>query len=318
MKTHCITVVLIFSCAAASQQQNQQQSNTAHPTSIYLAPTDSQPKLTVNEVIKLVKARISDDVIIQELVREGRPFNLSASDMVRLKNVGVSDRVISVMIDPKAVPATQDSARTNSVQAPTSGAPQNTKPLTPLPSPRADLNGSTSGSVPSGASSGLPSEPGLYVLAGHEQTKILGQPVTFERTGSRLVSAVTLTIKATHDNIQLPGRHAQTLTGSKPTFAFLPSRNEIENGVTGGDLLLIKLETHGDRRQIEIAAGGSWRTSKGVSITHQLQALRSEPASGVYEITPANPLSTGEYAIYLQRGEGLPALLFDFSVQAVR
>ncbi len=52
-----------------------------------------------------------------------------------------------------------------------------------------------------------------------------------------------------------------------------------------------------------------------MSITHQLQALRSEPISGVYEITPADQLAVGEYAVYLQRGEGLPALLYDFSVQ---
>jgi uncharacterized Zn-binding protein involved in type VI secretion len=163
-----------------------------------------------------------------------------------------------------------------------------------------------------------PSEPGLYLVAGHEHVKILGQPVTFERTGSRLVSGVTLHIKAAHNNIQVPGKHAQTVTGAKPRFAFVPSQQETANGVTAGDLLLIKLETHGDRRQIEVGALGVGRGSSGVSITHQLQAVRSEPSPGAYEFTPADPLKTGEYAIYLQRGEGLPALLYDFSVQEVR
>ncbi len=37
------------------------------------------------------------------------------------------------------------------------------------------------------------------------------------------------------------GQHAQTTTGTKPVFAFIPSRNETENGVTAGDLLLLKL-----------------------------------------------------------------------------
>lgn len=98
----------------------------------------------------------------------------------------------------------------------------------------------------------------------------------------------------------------------------MPSQTETENGVTGGDLLLIRLEAHGDRRQIEVAAAGSWRASSGISITHQLQVVRSEPASGVYEVTPADPLKPGEYAMYLQRGEGLPAVLYDFSVQSVQ
>ena len=125
---------------------------------------------------------------------------------------------------------------------------------------------------------GPPSDPGLFVMSNSEHVKILGQPVTFERTGSRLVNTMTLTA---HDNVQLPGSHAQTVTDAKPVFVFVPSRNEVGNGVTGGDLLLVKLETHGDRRQIEIAAGGSWRASKGVSITHQLSAVRSEIATEV-------------------------------------
>lgn len=108
------------------------------------------------------------------------------------------------------------------------------------------------------------------------------------------------------------------MTGNKPIFAFVPSQHETENGVTGGDLLLIRLEVHGDRRQIEVGAAGSWRASAGISITHQLQAVRSEPSSGVYEITPGDPLKLGEYAVYLQRGEGLPALLYDFSVQGMQ
>jgi hypothetical protein len=153
------------------------------------------------------------------------------------------------------------------------------------------------------------------VMSNREHVKILGQPVTFERTGSRLVNTVTLNIKAAHDNVQLPGSHAQTVTGDKPVFVFVPSRNEVENGVTGGDLLLVKLEAHGDRRQIEIVAGGSWRASKGVSITHQLSAVRSEIATETYQLTPEFPLGPGEYALYLVRGEGLPAVIYDFSVQ---
>src|SRR5262249_17439112 len=85
-----------------------------------------------------------------------------------------------------------------------------------------------------------PASPGLYILADHEYTKILGQPMTFERTGSRLVSGLTLHIKAEHNNIQLPGATAQTITGSAPVFAFIPSQRESENGVTSGDLILIK------------------------------------------------------------------------------
>lgn len=161
----------------------------------------------------------------------------------------------------------------------------------------------------------VPDEPGMYLTASSGLTKILGQAVAFERSGSRLVSGLTLHIKAAHNNIQIPGRHAQTVTGTEPAFVFVASQREAENGVTAGDLILVSLETHSDRRQIEIAAAGSARGSAGISITHQVAAARSELAPSKYEIKPANQLKPGEYALYLQRGEGLPAMLYDFSVQ---
>lgn len=157
-------------------------------------------------------------------------------------------------------------------------------------------------------------EAGMYVVTADGFTQLLGQAVSFERTGSKLVSGLTFHIKAEHTNIQIPGIHAQTVTGSQPVFIFVSSPREAENGVTAGDLLLIRLEMRGDRRQIEIGALGAMRGSGGISITHQVAAVRSELASGKYQIKPAESLTRGEYALYLQRGEGLPAMLYDFSV----
>jgi hypothetical protein len=174
---------------------------------------------------------------------------------------------------------------------------------------------SSASTAPVKPSAATLTEPGMYLTKSSDFMRILGQPITFERTGSRLVSGLTLHIKAAHDNVQLPSRHAQTVTDSSPVFVFIPSQHEVENGVTGGDLVLVSLETHGDRRQIEIAAEGSGRGSQGISITHQVAALRSEVGGSKYEIRPTTPLKRGEYAIYLRRGEGLPAMLYDFTVE---
>jgi hypothetical protein len=246
--------------------------------------------MTTGDVIKLTRAGVKDDIIIQQLRANGKTFRLTSNDLIHLKNAGVSDRVVQAMITPAAAVPAASVANQRS-------------------------NAADPGAAATSKGPALPPEPGLFLVSNHDQIKILGQPVTFERTGSRLVNTMTLNIKAAHDNVQLPGNHAQTLTGDKPVFVFVPSRNEVENGVTGGDLLLVKLETHGDRRQIEIAAGGSWRASKGVSITHQLSAVRSEIATETYQVTPEFQLVPGEYALYLVRGEGLPAVIYDFSVQ---
>jgi hypothetical protein len=95
----------------------------------------------------------------------------------------------------------------------------------------------------------------VYVVSHNQYADILGQTVSFSRSGSKLASGLTLHIKAEHSNAQIQGAHAQTVTTPTPTFLFIPSQRELENGVSAGDLLLISLDVRGDRRQIESRSG---------------------------------------------------------------
>jgi len=56
--------------------------------------------MTVNDVIKLSKAGLSDDLIIQQIRKKGQRFDLSTDQLIQLKTAHISDRVIQVMIDP--------------------------------------------------------------------------------------------------------------------------------------------------------------------------------------------------------------------------
>lgn len=161
----------------------------------------------------------------------------------------------------------------------------------------------------------LPTDPGMYVQSGGGFTKIIGQIAEFTRTGSRFVSSATVGIKSAKVNIQLPGPHAQTDASPQPVFYFIPPKQEAAAGVNAGDFILIRLEEKSERRQFEIGAAGLFRASSGISLTHQIQIVRSEPSPGVYMITPAVELDRGEYALYLARGEGMAAYVYDFGVQ---
>jgi hypothetical protein len=160
----------------------------------------------------------------------------------------------------------------------------------------------------------VPTETGMYLGTANGFTKILGQIVTFKRSGSLLVSGATAGIKSKKENVQLPGPHAQTVVDGKPVFYFIPAKQEAEAGVNAGDLILIQLEEKPERRQFEVGAQGLWRGSSGISLTHQIQLLRSEEKPGVYKVTPAATLSKGEYALYLPRGHGTEPYVYDFSV----
>jgi hypothetical protein len=155
----------------------------------------------------------------------------------------------------------------------------------------------------------------MYVEAAGGPIKVIGQIAEFKRSGSALVSHATVGIKSQKENIQLLGPHAQTAVSAQPVFYFVPAKQEADAGVNAGDLILVRLEEKSERRQFEIAAHGAWRSSSGISLTHQVQLFRSEVKSGIYKIAPAVALSRGEYALYLSRGEGMAAYVYDFGVQ---
>ena len=56
----------------------------------------------VDSVIQSVKAGLSESLIIRTLQRDNKPANLTTADLVKLKSAGVSENIISVMLDPAA------------------------------------------------------------------------------------------------------------------------------------------------------------------------------------------------------------------------
>src|SRR5579863_10406562 len=60
---------------------------------------------SVDSVIQSVKAGLSESIIIRTIQRENKPANLTTADLVKLKNAGVSENIISVMLDPASAPA---------------------------------------------------------------------------------------------------------------------------------------------------------------------------------------------------------------------
>jgi curli biogenesis system outer membrane secretion channel CsgG len=66
---------------------------------------------------------MSDDLIVKSLKKTNKPADLSPTDMVKLKQAGVSDNVIGVMMDPSSTPA------------PVASAPPPPPPAAPEPAP---------------------------------------------------------------------------------------------------------------------------------------------------------------------------------------
>jgi hypothetical protein len=97
--------------------------------------TPAPAGLTVDGVISLVGAGISDDIIIAKIQKSGQSFDLSTDDMVRLKKAGTSDAVMKAMMN--ATPAPVAAAPVAAVPVAAAGAPV-APPAAAAPNPVAE------------------------------------------------------------------------------------------------------------------------------------------------------------------------------------
>lgn len=83
--------------AADAQEQATQPAITANV--LVTAP----PRLPygVDDVLKLSQAKISDDIIINYIHNSGTVYSLQPNDIVYLRNQGVSDQVLNVMVNQR-------------------------------------------------------------------------------------------------------------------------------------------------------------------------------------------------------------------------
>jgi hypothetical protein len=133
MKTRTSQISLFLSVGAASLVALGATAEILAP-----APTETPtpaaseappPKLPygVEDVLKLSRAQISEDITLNYIKNSGTIYNLSPKDIVYLRNEGVSDKVINTMMDQRSnVPA--DVANQNALQAQAAASAAGTVP----------------------------------------------------------------------------------------------------------------------------------------------------------------------------------------------
>src|SRR5215471_6812651 len=72
---------------------------------MFLACCLAQTALTNDAIVKMVKAGLSEDIVISTIKSQQGQFATSADDLITLKKAGVPDKVISAMIDKGSAPA---------------------------------------------------------------------------------------------------------------------------------------------------------------------------------------------------------------------
>jgi hypothetical protein len=88
----------------------------------------------VEDVLKMSRAQVSDDVIATYIQNTGTIYSLGPNDIVYLKDQGVSDRIINTMLDQRRIAnevAAQVQQQQAAAQAPTPAAENNGPVTTP-------------------------------------------------------------------------------------------------------------------------------------------------------------------------------------------
>ncbi|MCC7155795.1 MAG: hypothetical protein IT161_14565 [Bryobacterales bacterium] len=195
------------------------------------SPGSPTASVSLEEVVKLTKAGLSEDIIVAKIKKAGRAFDLTADEILELKRDGVTDAVIKVLVDPTQ-PYTPPAAPAG---APGAGGPAAPPAAAAAePKPPADP-----------IALKIPREPGVYYSSDPETIdfkKLELKTLTAARSASKLTKMLKRNV-----NGYLAGASAKTwMKGPSADLYFrLPEKVSVE------EVVLLTLEVKPDRREVD-------------------------------------------------------------------
>jgi hypothetical protein len=295
------------------------------------APLEKPKSLTADQVVAMVKAGLSEDVIVARLRREEKAFDLSPDDLIRLKAAGVSDEIVKTMLDPKAPFPPPVAPSQPVVVAPNPGGPgvvaisgsANPSGATPLPgtNPRVDPNDPTQ-----------PHDSGIYLLSknrdGLPQMILLDRAaIQGTRSGGLLVPMLTQGLGRTRVKAQIQGLHA-AIRANQPDLVFYFYFEDKPAGLgksyfglgslsNPNQFALLKLSVTKTSRETVISSTSAFGSSTGNDLKSMIPFKSERIRPGLYKVT-AERVPEGEYCFLSHTTFGTSANavsdLFDFGV----
>ena len=229
------------------------QSNTNAPT----AATTSAGSLSVDDVIKLSKAGVDDDVIIQKIKKQGQAFDLTTDQLIQLKSASVSSRVIQVMLDPSKADGAQPAAST---------------------SVKADASGDSGPSL----------DIGVYAKRQGQWVEMLPEVVNW-KSGGVMKSVATVGVVKGDVNGHLVGKHSHNSVTTPLEFLIV-----VPEGVAITEYQLLHLRENGNNREFRTVTGGVFHVSGGAT-RDLLQYDGKKVGKRQYAVSLGSKLEKGEY-----------------------
>lgn len=221
----------------------------------------AQQVMNNESIVKMVKAGLSDDLIVTTINASPGTYDTSADGIIALKTAGVSDKVVAAMVAKAAAPAAPPAAPA------------------PPPAPAASAR-------PPGID-----DVGVYFQDRNGAWQNLEPEIVNFKTGGVLKSLATDGIVKGDVNGHIPGKHAKNVLTFPVTLAIY-----VPEGVDIAEYQLLRLRVQSSSREFRSVTGGVFHASGG-AIRDDLQFQSKKIAPRVYQIVLDQSLGRGEYGL---------------------
>ena len=254
----------------------------------------AQQALNNDSIMKLVKAGLSDDLIISTINASPGAYDASANGLIALKSAGTSDRVVSAVV-LKATGGTPSPAASVTAPGQASGDPDD---------PTA------------------PHDAGIYIYSagapsGSKMMMLEPSVYTQGKTGGVFASAMTYGIAKIKMKAVLRGAHSNArVADAQPVFYFyfeeqsagLSHASTPFGGTsTPNEYTLLKFDVKWDTRETVVGKANAFGASGGTDDKAVTAFTYSKLRPGVYKVMLNAPLQPGEYGFISSAGQGVVA-----------
>jgi len=264
----------------------------------------AQDALTNESVVKMVKAGLSEGVVLSMVDTQPANYLVTPDNLIQLKSAGVPDRIVAAMVARNA----------------------GTAPIAPNPS----------------VATGNPDDPmglhysGIYLYSRdrnglHRMTILEQAAYQGSKTGGVMGAALTYGIKKVKTKAVIPGQHASIRTrDSQPVFFFYfeDKAAGLGKGTFGpgavsnpNQFALVKLTVTKTSRQTVIGEFGVFGSSTGTNEKSMVAFTSERLRPGLYKVVPTGQMDDGEYCFLVSTytgayaaGAAAASQIFDFSV----
>jgi len=238
----------------------------------------AQETLTNQSIVEMLKAGLSERVVIAKIHASPSSFDISTDALIALKKNGVSEKVIEAMMSPAPAAA---------APAPAPSAPAGSVAMAPPP-----------------AAGYAPARPTVYQIVGGREVELMASGGEVQRNRTPYSRSTELVLSGNKAKLRIAERQPVFVVTSEPGEMPLV---RLDPGKSDRNLKI------GSGSRVPYAGSTSTR---GLRSEDLIEVSAERDSRGFYRIRPRAPLAPGEYGFVSVRG-GSPhagSTIYDFGV----